>query len=184
MTEDVKAQKFSTLFRWFDRNGDGRLTRDDFQSMAELFTGLAREDDKENAAAMRDAFDAWWRVLLAHGDTDGDGRVSREEFITVMEANVTAPRHFEEAVLAIVDALMRTLDTDQDGALSRAEYVRMYDALGIPPLHSEAAFRLLDRDGDGSLSHAEFRSAITDFYLSADPKAPGNWLLGPYDQPT
>ncbi|MCP5972796.1 hypothetical protein NL361_28560, partial [Klebsiella pneumoniae] len=67
---------------------------------------------------------------------------------------------------------------------SQTEYVRMYDALGVPPTHSEAAFRLLDRDNDGRLSHAEFRTAITEFYLSTDPKAPGNQLLGPLDQPT
>ncbi|MEU7583475.1 EF-hand domain-containing protein [Streptomyces sp. NPDC041068] len=183
MTEDVKAQKFSTLFRWFDQNGDDRLTHDDVREMTELFTGLAREDDKENAAAMRNAFETWWQLLLDHGDSDGNGRISRQEFIAVMKANVTDPRHFEEAVLAIVDGLMRALDTNQDGVLSQSEYVRMYDALGIPPVHSEEAFRLLDRDGDGSLSHAEFRAAITEFYLSADPKAPGNWLLGPFDQP-
>ncbi|MEV0278080.1 EF-hand domain-containing protein [Streptomyces sp. NPDC050610] len=182
MTEDVKAQKFSTLFRWFDRNGDGRLTRDDFQQMADLFAGLVREGDEENAAAMRAAFETWWRLLLAHGDSDGSAQISRHEFITVMAADVTDPRHFEEAVLALVDALMRALDTNQDGVLSQAEYVRMYDVLGIPPVHSEAAFRLLDQDGDGSLSHAEFRSAITEFYLSDDPKAPGNRLLGPIDQ--
>ncbi|MFE7117157.1 EF-hand domain-containing protein [Streptomyces sp. NPDC057654] len=182
MTEDVKAQKFSTLFRWFDRNGDGQLTHDDLQTMTELFAGLAREGDEENAAAMRAAFGTWWQLLLTHGDSDGNGRISVEEFIAVMEANVTDPRHFEEAVLAIVDALMRALDINQDGVLSQAEYVRMYDVLGIPPVHSEAAFRLLDQDGDGSLSHAEFRSAITEFYLSDDPKAPGNWLLGPIDQ--
>ncbi|MFG3253695.1 EF-hand domain-containing protein [Streptomyces sp. NPDC048172] len=184
MTDDVKAQKFSTLFRWFDQNGDGLLTHDDLQKMAGMFAGLAREDDKENASAMRTAFETWWRLLLAHGDPDGSGRISRQEFITVMEAEVTDPRHFGEAVLAIADALMRALDTNQDGTLSQAEYVRMYDVLGIPPVHSEAAFRLLDLDGDGSISHAEFRSAIREFYLSADPKAAGNWLLGPIDEPS
>ncbi|MGW7521518.1 EF-hand domain-containing protein [Streptomyces sp. NPDC054796] len=182
MTENVKAQKFSTLFRWFDQSGDGLLTHDDLQGMAELFAGLAREDDKENASAMRNAFETWWQLLLAHGDSDGSGQISRQEFIAVMEANVTDPQHFGEAVLAIADALMRALDTDGSGMLSQAEYVRMYDVLGIPPVHSEAAFRLLDQDGDGALSHAEFRSAITEFYLSADPKAAGNWLLGPIDQ--
>ncbi|MEV0502022.1 EF-hand domain-containing protein [Streptomyces spectabilis] len=183
MTEDVKAQKFSTLFRWFDQNGDGLLTHDDLHAMAERFAALAREDDTANATAMRDAFETWWQLLLTHGDSDGDGRISPQEFITVMKAAVTDPQHFEQAVLAIVDALMRALDTNQDGTLSQEEYVRMYDALGIPPTHSEAAFRLLDSDGDGSLSHSEFRAAITEFYLSTDPKAPGNQLLGPIDDP-
>jgi hypothetical protein len=34
------------------------------------------------------------------------------------------------------------------------------------------------RDGSGELSYAEFRQAIVEFYLSGDPNAPGNWLLG------
>ncbi|MFJ9417606.1 EF-hand domain-containing protein [Streptomyces sp. NPDC101227] len=183
MTSAVKSQKFNTLFDWFDQGGDGRLTLDDFQEMAGLFAGLAAEDDHANATAMREAFERWWQLLLAHGDRDGDGQISRQEFIDVMEANVTSPEHFEGAVLAIADALMRALDTNGDGVLSLDEYVRMYSALGIPPEHSGDAFKKLDRDGSGEISHAEFRTAISEFYLSADENAPGNWLIGPIDQP-
>ncbi|MBD0709760.1 MULTISPECIES: EF-hand domain-containing protein [unclassified Streptomyces] len=178
----VKSQKFSMLFDWFDQGGDGVLTHDDFQAMGDLFTALAAEDDQENASAMREAFEEWWRVLLTHGDADGDGRITRKEFLDVMEANVTDPRNFEKAVLAIADALMRALDTNGDGVLSKDEYVRMYSALGIPPEHSGEAFRRLDRDGDGAISHEEFRTAIREFYLSTDDKAPGNWLIGPLDK--
>ncbi|MFG2138616.1 EF-hand domain-containing protein [Streptomyces sp. NPDC048650] len=181
MTSAVKNQKFSILFDWFDQGGDGQLTQDDLQAMAELFTKLAAKDDHANATAMRNAFQEWWQLLREHGDADGDERVSRQEFITVMEANVTSPEHFEGAVLAIADALMQALDTDADGVLSREEYVRMYHALGIPPEHSGAAFVRLDRNGNGVISHDEFRAAISEFYLSADPDAPGNWLLGPAD---
>ncbi|KDN87989.1 EF-hand domain-containing protein [Kitasatospora cheerisanensis] len=149
MPVKVKNQKFTMLFDWFDQGGDGVLTHDDFRAMGELFAALAAEDDRENTTAMREAFEEWWRVLLEHGDANGDGRIDRQEFLDVMAANVTAPEHFEKAVLAIADALMRALDTNRDGVLSKDEYVRMYDALGIPPVHSEDAFRRLDRDGTG-----------------------------------
>ncbi|WP_412074756.1 EF-hand domain-containing protein [Streptomyces xanthophaeus] len=180
MTSAVKSQKFSILFDWFDQGGDGQLTHDDLQAMAGLFAGLAAEDDHANATAMRDAFEEWWQLLLKHGDTDGDGQVSRQEFIAVMEANVTSPQHFEGAVLAIADALMKALDTDGDGVLNRDEYVRMYTSLGVPPEHSGEAFKRLDRDGNGVISHKEFSTAISEFYLSADADAPGNWLIGPF----
>lgn len=58
----------------------------------------AADDDHGN---IHDAFDQWWQLLLRHADTDGDGEVSREEFITVMEVSVTAPEHFEKAVMTI-----------------------------------------------------------------------------------
>ncbi|MEW1547819.1 EF-hand domain-containing protein [Streptomyces tsukubensis] len=180
MADSVQHNKFRAIFDWFDQGQDGWLTQGDLQAMAGRFAGLAK-DDPENATAMRDAFDLWWQLLLEHGDSDGDGRISREEFIAVMGENVTTPEHFETAILAIADALMRALDTDGDGALDRTEYVRVYDELGVPPVHSGSAFERLDRDGNGLISHEEWRIAICEFYLSGDPDAPGNWLIGPID---
>lgn len=46
-------------------------------------------------------------MLLKYGDSDGDGQVSQQEFITVTEANVTAPEHFERVIFGIIDSLMR-----------------------------------------------------------------------------
>ncbi|MFD7665952.1 EF-hand domain-containing protein [Streptomyces sp. NPDC059788] len=179
MTEhDALERKFSILFDWIDRTEDGWLTREDFEQMAGLFTAVARPGDHENRTALREAFGLWWQVLLDAGGADGEGRVGRRAFIDLMRSHVTEPKNFEHVVLAIVDALMRTLDTDRNGVLTADEYVRMYEALDIEPAKSAPAFQRLDRDGDGAISHAEFRTAIEEFYLSADPQAPGNWLLG------
>ncbi|MBW4722003.1 EF-hand domain-containing protein [Saccharothrix obliqua] len=179
MTTALASQKFSRLFDWFDQDRDDRLTREDFQATAEIFARVAREGDHDTVAAIHGAFDAWWRLLLEHGDTSRDGRISRREFTTVMQVNVTAPEHFQEAVMTIADAVINALDTNRDGVLSRDEYVRLYVGLGVSREHSEAAFTRLDLDGSGTISRAEFRQAISDFYLSADPDAPGNQLLGP-----
>ncbi|WP_210408314.1 EF-hand domain-containing protein [Allokutzneria sp. NRRL B-24872] len=172
-------QKFSALFDWFDQDGDAHLDREDFRAIAGVFSKVAAEDDTATVAAIHDTFDAWWRLLLQHADIDGDGLVSRAEFAAVMAQNVTAPEHFESAVMAIADAVMRAFDTNADGVLSREEYVRLYSVLGVSEEHSAHAFTLLDLDGDGVISHAEYRTAIVEFYLSTDPAAPGNHLLGP-----
>ncbi|MEU4805750.1 EF-hand domain-containing protein [Actinosynnema sp. NPDC023587] len=179
MTSVLKFQKFSILFDWFDQNGDGRLTQDDFQAMARMFAQVAPRGDSATVDALDDAFDAWWRLLLGHGDTGGDGKISREEFVALMQSEVTAPQHFQGAVMAIADAVINAVDTDRDGVLSQDEYVRLYEVLGVTRENSGQAFVRLDLDGDGVISHAEFRQAISDFYLSADPDAPGNHLLGP-----
>jgi Ca2+-binding EF-hand superfamily protein len=184
MQDTVKDHKFTILFDWFDQNEDGYLTADDFEQMADMFTALAQEHDSENVTAMRSAFQTWWGLLRDSGDTDTDGQLTRQEFLALMKSSITAPDNFESAVLAIADALMRALDTDGSGTLSTSEYVGMYSSLGVPPEHSTAAFHLLDRNGDGQISHDEFRTAIVEFYLSDDPNAPGNWLLGPMSQPT
>jgi Ca2+-binding EF-hand superfamily protein len=182
MPDSAKARKFTILFGWIDQDQDGYLTRDDFQQMAGLFTGLPGGDNPENSQALREGFEKFWSLLLDSGDADADGRIGPEEFISIMKSSVTAPGNFEDTVIRIVDAFMRIVDTTGDGSLSFDEYVRMYDGLGIDPAHSSDAFRRLDRDGDGKISKEEFRAAITEFYLSDDENAPGNWLLGPMDQ--
>ncbi|MEV0678685.1 EF-hand domain-containing protein [Actinosynnema sp. NPDC050436] len=178
MAHDITDRKFSILFDWFDHTGDGRLTRADFDQMAQVFAAVAPEDDQENRTALREAFTGWWDVLRDAGAADPEERVSRQAFIDAMRTAVTRPENFERLIMNIVNALMRALDTDGSGTLSADEYVRMYDALGISPETSASAFRRLDRNGSGSIDHDEFRAAIGEFYLSADPDAPGNWLLG------
>lgn len=178
----AKDQKFSILFDWFDRTADGYLTSDDLQGMADLFTGLPGGADPVNAEPIRSAFENWWG-LLAGGDADADGRIARAEFIDLMKSSVTAPGNFEEAVIRIADAFMRVVDTTGDGSLAFDEYVRMYEGLGVDPGHAADAFRRLDRDRDGKIGHDEFRTAITEFYLSDNEDAPGNWLLGPLTRP-
>ncbi|MEU3048059.1 EF-hand domain-containing protein [Streptomyces sp. NPDC006984] len=183
MTSAVMDQKFSTLFDWFDQDRDGHLTQGDLKTTAAVFAKLAADDDRSSVTAIQEAFGLWWQLLLQHADTDGDGRVSRQEFTTAMEDQVTAPEHFESAVMAIADAVMRAADTNGDGVLSLDEYVRMYQALGVSPEHSAPAFAMLDLDGNGVIRHEEYRTAIVDFYLSTDPASPGNYLLGPLGLP-
>lgn len=180
MTTDLQTKKFNYVFTWFDQNGDGWITRDDMEKIAGLFTALADENDQKNRTMMKNGFMHWWSLLAASEGAAGE-KIGKEEFIRIMHSSIIAPENFENAVGGIADGLLGALDRDGNGSLSREEYVRMYDALGIPPATSTEAFKRLDRDGSGQLSYAEFRKAIVEFYLSGDPNAPGNWLLGSMD---
>lgn len=177
MVQDSTERKFTSLFNWFDRTGDGYLTRSDFQQIGEVFAAVA--PDESNKGALRDAFMLWWNVMGEAGALDTQGRIGRQQFITAMHSHIAADaKTFERLVMPVIDALMRALDTDKSGTLTADEYVRMYDALGIDPGTSGAAFQRLDRNGSGTITHDEFRTAIEEFYLSTDTEAPGNWLLG------
>ncbi|MFD4867841.1 EF-hand domain-containing protein [Streptomyces sp. NPDC058412] len=175
----LKDEKFNALFGMFDTQGQGYLSQEGFRQFTDTVTELAPSHDTENVAAMRKAFGKWWELLLPSGGTVADARIGQQEFVDVMRSNVTSPGNLQEAVLDIADALMRALDTNGDGMLSKGEYLRIYTHLGIDPAHCGDAFRRLDRDGDGAISHDEWRTALTEFYLSDDASAPGNWLLGP-----
>jgi len=182
MSTDLQDKKFNYVFTWFDQNGDGVITYDDMEKIAKLFTDLA--EDQKNKDAMYKGFMNWWQLLLDgredKSEAAGD-KIANKEFIRIMYAVVIAPGNFEKAVGFIVDGLLGALDKDGNGSLSQDEYIGMYNALGIPPTTSSEAFKRLDRDGSGEISHKEFQQALFEYYLSADPEAPGNWLLGSMD---
>jgi len=178
---DLQDKKFSYVFNWFDQNGDGFVTQEDIEKMSHLFSLLAEENDQKNKDAMNQGFMNWWNLLLDAREDKMSEKIAKQEFIRIMHAVVIAPNNFEKAVGNIVDGLLGALDRDGSGTLSQDEYVGMYKALGIPPSTSSEAFKRLDRNGDGQISREEFNQALSEYYLSADPNAPGNWLLGPVD---
>lgn len=180
-TTDLQDKKFNYVFTWFDQNGDGVITQNDMEQMIKLFDALADESDQKNKDAMRKGFMNWWNLLLEARKDKANEQIGKEEFIRIMHAVVIAPENFEIAVGYIVDGLLGALDKDGSGTLSQEEYVGMYNSLGIPPTTSGEAFKRLDRDGSGEISREEFNKALFEYYLSADPNAPGNWLLGPMD---
>jgi Ca2+-binding EF-hand superfamily protein len=178
MAVDPQTRKFGLVFDWFDQTGDGWLTRDDFQKMAELFKALAAEDDEANRTAMEKALMFWWETLLEAGDGEPADKIGRQQFIGIMYSSVLEPETFEKAIFGIADPLAVALDRDGSGALSEQEYVRMYEELGIPQETSGESFRRLDRNGSGEISYEEFRHSLYEYYMSADENAPGSWLLG------
>ncbi|KAK5723120.1 hypothetical protein LTR17_013990 [Elasticomyces elasticus] len=178
---DLQDKKFNYVFTWFDQNGDGFVTQDDIEKMSKLFTALADDSDEKNKSAMHKGFMNWWHLLLDARADKASEQIGKEEFNCIMHAVVIAPKNFEIAVGNIVDGLLGALDRDGNGSLSQEEYVGMYNKLGIPPTTSGEAFKRLDRNGSGEISREEFNQALFEYYLSADPNAPGNWLLGPMD---
>jgi Ca2+-binding EF-hand superfamily protein len=179
MTTDLQDKKFEYVFTWFDQNGDGWITQDDMEKISKLFSDLADDPDQKNKDLMHKGFMNWWKLLLDAREDEVNEKVGKEEFIRIMHAVVIHPQNFEIAIGYIVDGLLGALDRDGSGSLSQEEYVGMYNALGIPPTTSSESFKRLDRDGSGQITHKEFNQALVEYYLSADPKAPGNWLLGP-----
>jgi Ca2+-binding EF-hand superfamily protein len=180
-TQSLQDQKFSYVFNWFDQNRDGFVTKEDIDKMCHAFSLLAADSDQKHKDAINLGFTTWWDLLLDAREDKTNEKISKQEFIRIMHTVIIAPQNFDKAVGSIVDGLLGALDRDGSGTLSQSEYMSMYTALGIPESTSGDAFKRLDRNSDGQISHEEFTQAINEYYLSADPNAPGNFLLGPVE---
>ena len=140
----VEASEYSRgeeRFARLDRNGDGRLTADDFRPglrrgrparrmpakalMGQFFRRYVDDDQDGRVTA------AEWRVFVSDTDTDGDGVVTADELL----CNGVTRRTFA--------MVLATLDADRDRKLQTRELA--------------VSFERLDANGDGLVSGEEMR---------------------------
>lgn len=178
------------LFARCDADGDGQISRDEFQGAPEVFERLDGNGDgvitREEAAAApaggppggagrqggqgggRMAMDPAqrWQQVLERFDADGDGQLTAEEF-------QGAPRVFT------------MLDQDGDGVVTEAEGTRLGaggqggpggqgDPAGQPrrALNFDQMLQRFDQDGDGKISQDEWPGR-EQMFARLDPDGDG-----------
>ncbi len=174
--------------RWFDclldpgpgpgPRCDRRLTFHDYELAAErVARAFRRRPGCREHRRLHGCFRKLWRLH----DSAGTGVQDRAAFTAGLAQALTGRhRALVAAVNSLCCAMVDLADGNGDNLLSEREY-RVLLAAGFR-LSSEhdlrTAYRTLDRDGSGALEHNEVHEAFVEFFTSADPDAPGNWLLG------
>ncbi|WP_327093314.1 EF-hand domain-containing protein [Nonomuraea sp. NBC_01738] len=178
--DDLLNRKFDVCFGHGDVNGDGILERADCVALgARLVAYLDEPFDSPKALALFETFGRFWARLIDEFDDDGSGGLSPEEFRQGMRgAWVEDGGGFEAAFRPAAAALWQLCDKDGDGMVGAREFARFHTAFGTSAHNSRVSFEKLDRDGDGNLSVEELIDAWREYYTSADPDSPGNWLYG------
>jgi FKBP-type peptidyl-prolyl cis-trans isomerase 2 len=140
-SEDEDTEQATAMFTAADENGDGKLSRAEFDAMFAAQIGDVADAEEMNAIQLQ--LDHFW----AAQDHDGDGFLLLEEFLapSSFDAHDDSDDPEEE---------FNALDTDKDGKLSKEEVTEFFTSLGqeVPDdfwLH-------LDENKDGFISFDEF----------------------------
>ncbi|ERN39776.1 Ca2+-binding protein (EF-Hand superfamily) [Rubidibacter lacunae KORDI 51-2] len=137
--ELVPAEKLAKIvsnFADIDRDGDGRVTLDEY-----LDHMLA-----EHRARLLHKFQ--------YLDTDGDGTIAFEEFLTATESSYAVLKKFREC------------DLDGDGLLDYEEALRAAEILDLPYSSDDikaALERRADLDRDGKVTYDEYFGLIVRY---------------------
>jgi calcium-binding protein CML len=127
------------VFRKFDLNGDGRVSRSE---LAALFASVGHAATDDELARM-----------MEEADADGDGFISLPEFASLMAAT----SHDAHAVEEDLRCAFRVFDAD--GAISAAKLARVLRGIGEAATVAQCRrmIRGVDRDGDGQVCFEEFK---------------------------
>ncbi|MEV0646015.1 hypothetical protein AB0I28_12195 [Phytomonospora sp. NPDC050363] len=175
---DLLDRKFAVCFAHLDDDGSGAAERVDIDRIADRMLAAFPAAGQTEQAAYRDGLYRFWSAIVAECDADADGRVTRPEYIRGMRAVAADPSKIAAGFHAMGEATVRLLDVDGDGRIAPAEFAASVEVLGVRPDDAAETFALLDRDGDGHITVSELGTAIAEYYTSADPQAPGNYLFG------
>lgn len=148
LSTQEETSELKEVFISFDKNGDGRLTKD------ELLKGMTRIT---NESKILDSLDELMKTI----DTDNNGYIEFEEFV---RASIDKDKLLTEKNLKIA---FDVFDKDKSGGISASELKLL---LGESNVHTKEEvwknmIKEIDLNGDGQISFEEFKKMMKNVIL-------------------
>ena len=134
------------LFKEWDTNGDGVLSKDEIMAGYKKVYGHADEDEIEN--------------MIKSIDLDGNGVIDYQEFLACSMSKDIILRDEN------LESCFKFFDTDSSGKLSLDEIMALFKK-GANEKHVEAFKKMIndaDENGDGEISLEEFKDIMRKFF--------------------
>jgi len=140
------AAELEDVFKKFDANGDGKISRSE---LSELMKSLGGNATEEEVGAM-----------VSEADLDGDGYIDLSEFVALnTDQTVSSSRRLQD----LKDAF-NVFDRDGNGSISPSELHHVLTSLQehctIGDCHN--MIKGVDSNGDGQVSFDEFMAMMTN----------------------
>jgi Ca2+-binding EF-hand superfamily protein len=182
MTELQKAKQVH-YFNVLDYNGDGVLEKKDFLNVADrLAEKRGYEDGSSKHKAVRQEILRIWTNARALSGQEDKSQITLEDWLEHEQQVIDSKVLVHSYVQGLARAIFDTLDADNDGVISEEEYLTFFHSFRGDEGDGSAAFEKLDENDEGYLTRKQFLKVVTQFHISDDPDAPGNWLFGPYQE--
>ncbi|HZM79803.1 MAG TPA: hypothetical protein VFC19_29075 [Candidatus Limnocylindrales bacterium] len=178
-TTELQLQKLDKAFDQLDINHNGQIQRDDLIGLAtRLILGFGQPASSEKARNVLRLCEALWNELAAEADIDRDESISPAEFREAMISAYIEGGRFDKTFAPTTRSWATLADLDTDGFVALADFRTMHAAFGAQDHDTRVAVAALDPRNEGRLSVPVIVVAAREYYISADPHAPGNLFFG------
>jgi len=164
-------RKMKTQFCRIDADGDGIITLNDFDVIADRWIEIGQlKGEKANdlKESYRQVYKEYYNAECCPTNFDQSLQYRKEQTEANKDTHIyTYPRLFS------------IIDTDKDGIIGEKEFSVFYKAYGISEEIAKESFRHLDTDQDGKMSRDEFLKASSNFYSLETEGDPSQYLWGP-----
>ena len=179
MLTEFQKQKLPRLFAVHDLDGNGVITRGDFDEYTRR-TARTRGwgEDAPEYQELKERFRTFWNGLEETARARRASDVRLPEWFAYWEQIFQTPGLYDQIIEPIGRDVFSMLDRDGDGSITQQEYAAIYENGGLDPADAAQAFARMDLDGDGRLSVDEIMKLLDQYFRSEDPSEPGNALFG------
>ncbi|MCP4460962.1 MAG: hypothetical protein GY816_23520 [Cytophagales bacterium] len=173
---DLQRNKVLHFFHVLDRDSNGILEEEDFTLVGDSISDLIghAKNSSERLSLKVKAYGLFLQVLQDIGKPEAT--VTPEEWLLFYENHVLVKSN--NYILQASEYLFSLFDQDEDGFIDKTEYLDMFKAYDLYSANALKAFDLLDLNGDQKISKQELIKAFSEFFLSSDAGATGNWIFG------
>jgi len=167
-------RKVRTFFKLVDIDGNGYITKGDYESLADRYKEMGKLDDVKAKQVRRKLVKVWFDLFEADST---DGRVDEATFCQ-------SARKCEALIFTTATQFhglfFDLIDLSGDGIIQKDEFRLFFKVFGIGDEQQVIqSFNGLDSNGDGELSYEEFVQAGCQYFISGDEALPSKFLYGP-----
>jgi len=172
---EVWERKVRSYIKRLDLDGDGKLTRADYEMLVDSYLKLGQIDElraKQITRRILGVWDSFFSIIAA------DGAITTDQWIAVIRRSPFLSLF--RVVIEYMNLFFDLIDTNGDGVIQKEEFAFFLKIFCVEEKAEVIeAFQALDTDGDGKIDHNEFMNAAIEYWMSNDDSLPSKLFFGP-----